>query len=138
MYVVADERDVIGLRANVRRDAVYLYPMRAPPERARALFVAMLARANQLREHPEFYNSLTANCTSTIVRHVNSLAPGTVPFSYRRLLPGYADRLAYDLGLIDTQVSYDSLRGRFRITEVAQSAGEAPDFSSRIRRGLTP
>jgi hypothetical protein len=138
MYVVADERDVIGLRTNIRKDAVFLYPMRSEPARARALFVAMLTRANQLREAPEFYNSLTANCTSTIVRHVNSLVPGTVPFSYRRLLPGYADRLAYDLGLIDTRVSYDSLRTHFRITEVAQAAGAAPDFSARIRRGLTP
>ena len=137
MYVVADERDVIGLRTNYRKDAVFLYPMRAAPERVRALFVAMLTRANELREHPEFYNSLTANCTSTIVRHVNSLAPGTVPFSYRRLLPGYADRLAYDLGLIDTDVSYDSLRPRFRITAAAQAAGDATDFSTRIRRGLT-
>jgi hypothetical protein len=136
MYVVADERDVIGLRTNYRKDAVFLYPMRAEPQRARALFVAMLTRANQLRDDPEFYNSLTANCTSTIVRHVNSLAPGTVPFSYRRLLPGYADRLAYDLGLIDTDVAYDSLRTRFRITERAQAMGIPDDFSSRIRVGL--
>lgn len=137
MYVIADERDVVALRTNYRKDAVFLYPMRAEPGRVRALFTAMLTRANELREHPQFYNSLTANCTSTIVRHVNSLAPGSVPFSLRRLLPGYADRLAYDLGLIDTDVSYDSLRPRFRITEVAQAAGQAPDFSSRIRRGLT-
>ena len=135
-YVVADERDVIGLRTNHRKDAVFLYPIRAQPERARSLFVAMLTRANALRERPEFYNSLTANCTSTIVRHVNSLAPGRVPFSYRWLLPGYADRYAYDLGLIDTDVSYDSLRVRFRITEAAQAAGDGPDFSLRIRKGL--
>jgi hypothetical protein len=136
MYVIADERDVIALRTNYRRDAVFLYPIRAEPARARALFVSMLTRANALRDRPAFYNSLTGNCTSTIVRHVNSLAPGRVPFSYRRLLPGYADRLAYDLGLIDTDVPFDSLRGRFRVTERAQAAGAAPDFSRRIRAGL--
>ncbi|NNM34576.1 MAG: DUF4105 domain-containing protein, partial [Gemmatimonadetes bacterium] len=30
MYVVADEHDAIGLRANHRRDEVYLYPITAP------------------------------------------------------------------------------------------------------------
>jgi hypothetical protein len=136
MYVVADERDVIGLRAVHRGEAVYLYPMRAPRERVRALFVAMLERANALRRRPEFYNTLTANCTSTIVGHVNSLVPGRVPFTYRRLLPGLADRLAYDLGLIETELPFDAVRARFLITPRAQRAGNDPAFSVRIRDGV--
>lgn len=136
MYVVADERDVIGLRAIHRGEAVHLYPMRAPPARVRALFVGMLRRANALRARPEFYNTLTANCTSTIVRHVNTLVPGRVPFSYRRLLPGLADRLAYDLGLIDTDLPFAAVRARFLITPRAQRAGDDRAFSVRIREGL--
>jgi hypothetical protein len=136
MYVVADERDVIGLRTNYRRDAVYLYPIAAARQRVQALFVAMLTRANALRAQPEFYNTLTANCTSTIVRHVNTLVPGRVPFSYRWLLPGFADRLAYDLGLIDSDLPYDSLRSRFRVTEAAQALGDSASFSVGIRRTL--
>ena len=61
---------------------------------------------------------------------------GRVPFSYRWLLPGYADRLAYDLGLIDTDVAYDSLRVRFRITDAARAVGDGAGFSARIRAGL--
>lgn len=133
LYVVADERDVVLLRTNVRRDAVYLYPLRADTARVRALFVAMLDRANALRERPQFYNTLTANCTSTIVRHVNALVPGRVPFSYRWLLPGYADALAFDLGLIDTALPFDSIRPHFLITPRAQAVGDVPDFSLRIR-----
>lgn len=136
MYVVADERDAIGLRTNYRRDAVYLYPIRADRARVRALFVAMLQRANTLRTRPAFYNTLTANCTSTIVSHVNTLAPGRVPFTFRRLLPGYADRIAYDLGLIETELPFDSLRARYRITEAAMASGLARDFSMRIRAHL--
>jgi hypothetical protein len=124
------------LRANHRRDAVYLYPIRASPERARQLLVGMLMRVNELRERPRFYNTLTANCTSTIVRHVNSLVPGRVPFSYRWLLPGYADRLAYDLGLIDTDLPRDSLRYHFGVTEDAQALADSAAFSTGIRRRL--
>jgi len=136
MYVVADERDAIGLRTTYRRDAVYLYPMRAAPERVRALFVAMVTRANALRDRPQFYNTLTANCTSTIVRHVNSLVPGRVPFSYRWLLPGYADELAFELGLIDTDLPADSLRARFGVTAVAQTVPDSADFSIAVRSRL--
>ncbi len=136
MYVVADERDVIGLRAIHRGEAVHLYPLRAPPARVRELFAAMLERANGLRRRPEFYNTLTANCTSTIVRHVNSLVPGRVPFSYRWLLPGLADRLAYDLGLIDTDQPFDALRDRYLVTPRARRAADDPAFSVRIREGL--
>ncbi|MGH7530315.1 MAG: DUF4105 domain-containing protein [Gemmatimonadales bacterium] len=137
IYVVADERDVIRLRTDHFGEDVYLFPMRATPARLRQLFTAMLARANRLRERPEFYNTLTQNCTNTIAHHVNSLVPGRVPFSLNVVFPGYADRLAYDLGLIATELPYDSIRPRFRITERARAAGDAPDFSRRIRREAT-
>jgi hypothetical protein len=139
MYVVADERDAIGLRATHWREAVYLYPMRAAPSRARDLFVGMLERANGLRERPEFYNTLTANCTNTIQEHVNRLSPGRVPFSLKVVFPGYADRLAYELGLIDTDLPWDSVRTRFRVDERARAASaDAAGFSVRIRAGLAP
>ena len=136
LYIVGDERDLVRLRSNYRRDDVFLYPIRTAPEKARALFVEMLERANRLREHPEFYNTLTSNCTSNIVRHVNRLVPGRVPFSLRWMFPGYADRLAYDLGLIETELPFDSIRPRHRINDRALRYGEALDFSVRIREGL--
>lgn len=138
MYVVADERDVVRLRTNVRGDDVYLYPVRTTPERMRALLVAMLERANALRRRPEFYNTLTNNCTNTIARHVNSLVPGRVPFSLKVVFPGFADRLAYDLGLIDTDLPYEQIRERFRVNERARAAGDDPAFSTRIRAGMRP
>ena len=133
MYVVADERDVIRLRTNFRRDDVFLYPIKTTPARIRALFAAMLERANELRAVPEFYNTLTQNCTNTIAQHVNSLSPRRIPFSLKVVFPGYADRLAYDLGLIDTDLPYDSIRPRFRVNERALRYGDSPDFSVRIR-----
>lgn len=133
VYIVADERDAIGMRASVLRDDVYLYPLRAPVQRVRELFVSMLERANQLRARPRFYNTLVANCTSTIVRHVNALAPGRIPRSHKVLFPGYSDRLAYDLGLIATDLPFEQARARFRVTERATRYAERPDFSARIR-----
>lgn len=136
MYVVGDERDLIQLRTNHRRDPVYLYPVRAPRERIEQMFVGMLRRANHLREKPEHYNTLTNTCTTNIVRHVNELIPGRVPWSYKVLLPGYSDELAYGLGLIDTDLPFAAAKRRFRIDADALRAAGREDFSQRIRRGL--
>jgi Domain of unknown function (DUF4105) len=133
MYVIGDERDLIKLRTNYRKDTVYLYPLRATPERMREMFVSMLTRANKLRESPEFYNTLTNTCTTNLVRHVNEIVPGRVPFRPAVLLPGYSDRLAYKLGLIDTALPFDQVRARFRINELAMQHADDPEFSLRIR-----
>jgi hypothetical protein len=136
MYVLGDERDLIGLRTNHRRDRVYLYPVRAPLPRLEQMLVSMLRRANQLAEEPEFYNSLTSSCTTNIVRHVNELVPGRVPWSYKIVLPGYSGELAYDLGLIDTDLPFAEAQRHFRIDEKAQRLGEGEGFSAAIRANL--
>jgi hypothetical protein len=136
MYVVGDERDLIQLRTSYRRDPVYLYRIRAPRERIEQLFVSMLRRADHLRDEPEHYNTLTNTCTTSIVRHVNELVPGRIPFSYKVLLPGYSDELAYDLGLIDTNLPFAEAKRHFRIDDDALRAMGREDFSRRIRQGL--
>jgi hypothetical protein len=133
MYVVADERDVIGLRTNFRRDPVFLYPVKTTRERMRRMFLEMLARANRLALEPEFYNSLTNNCTSNIVAHVNTLAPRSIPFSYKTLFPAYSDRLAYELDLIPADQPFDKVQAAHRIDLLAQRDRVGPDFSSLIR-----
>jgi hypothetical protein len=134
MYVVGDERDLIQLRSNHRKDDVYLYPIRAPKERIRAMLVGMLERANRLRQEPEFYNTLTNTCTTNIVRHVEEVAPGRVPrFRREVILPGYSDRLAYELDLLDTDLPFEKARERFQINDRALRAQGQPDFSVKIR-----
>jgi len=132
-YVVGDERDLVRLRTNYRRDPVYLYPGRADRRKVRALLVDMLTRANELAAKPEFYNTLTNTCTTSIVRHVNRITPRRVPFSYKVLFPGYSDRLAYDLGLIDTDLPFEQARERYHVNARALRWGDSPDFSQRIR-----
>ena len=133
IYIVGDEHDLMGLRANYRHDDVYLYRMRATPEQARELFVSMLERANQVAKNPEFYNTLTSTCTTNIVEHINVMVPGRIPFSYKTLLPAYSDELAYDLDLIDTDLPRDKFRAAHQINAMAKLHAEKADFSEAIR-----
>ncbi len=134
MYVIADERDLILRRTRHRDVDVYLYPTRATPAQARELFVDVMRRANKLAVEPEFYDTLTNNCTTNIVRHVNRLLPGRVPLEARVVLSGFSDQLAYDLGLLETDLPFAETRRLARITARSNRHGESPDFSARIRR----
>lgn len=132
-YVIADERDVIKLRANYRKDKVYVYPTKIDKTHAAQLFLSMMHRAEKLYNEPEFYNTLTNTCTTNIVRHVNEISETKVPFSYRVLMPGYSDKLAYDLGLLDTTLPYEKIRERYQVNEKAMKYADDKDFSRRIR-----
>jgi hypothetical protein len=131
MYVIADERDVIKLRTNYRKDQVYLYPIKS--DKVRELFLDMIERTNTLKDHPEFYNSVTNTCTTNIASHVNKISPKKIPLSLKVLFPDYSDRLAYDLGLIDTDLSFEKAREKFYINDKAIKYADSPDFSIKIR-----
>jgi len=133
IYVVGDERDLIGSRAVYGGYDVYVYPISTTRERMRRMFVEMLERSNALATRPEFYNTLTNNCTSNVVDHVNHIVPSAVPHGIKTILPGYADEVAYSLGLIDNSISLDEARKRFRVNDRARQFVTAPDFSRRIR-----
>jgi len=135
MYVIADERDVIKLRSNYRKDLVYVYPVKATTEKAKGLFLDMVERANDLNQHPEFYNTITNTCTTNIVSHINKITPDRVPFfNLRILLPANSDKLAYELGLIDTNLSFEDARTRYYINDRAMKYADDPDFSVKIRQ----
>ena len=134
IYVVADERDLIPLRTEVRNVDVYLYHGNATPDQVQNLLVDMLQRVNQLAQKPEYYDTLTNNCTTNIVDHINRLRPGTIRLDPRVLLPGHADRLAFDLGLIETSLPFEALKLQSRINTLAHLYVDDEDFSAKIRQ----
>jgi hypothetical protein len=138
MYVVGDEHDLIGQRAAFGDDRVYLYPIRTTPEKMREMFLSMLERANTLRERPEFYNTLTNNCTSNVVSHVNQVSPKKVPSGIKTILPGYTDEVAFRLGLIDTELALDQTRERYLVNARVRQFINDPAFSLRIRESVPP
>jgi hypothetical protein len=135
IYVVGDERDLVGLRANYRHEAVYLYRLNTSADDARRLLLLYLARINELADRPEFYHLLTNSCTINIVRYAN--AAGRVGrLDVRHLLNGLVDSYLYYSGRIDTTLPFDELRRRSQINDAAQAADGAPNFSQRIRASL--
>jgi hypothetical protein len=136
-YIVGDERDLIRVRTDYRRPAedVYLYRTKMARENVRRLFMEYIRQINSLKEAPEWYNTLTTNCTTNVVRHVRAFG-GRATYNWKVLLSGYAPQYAYELGALDTRLPFEELRRRSHINPRAHAIGDDPQFSVNIRKGL--
>ena len=134
MDVVADERDVYGLRTNVRRDDVFLYPLALDAAERRRVFLAALERLRQRETTPAFYHSLGSNCTTNLVELLRAGREDALPaWHWSYWLPASFDRLLVDRGLVEGATSVEEARARYRINDRAVGADTLPDFSARIR-----
>ena len=136
-YVVADERDVVGVRTTYRQpqEDVYIYRIKGPLKNARRVFLDYLTAMNELRERPSYYNTLTTNCTTSIVFHTR-MNPEAPPMSWKILLSGYVPEYLYELGRLDNTRPFVELERISRVNERARAAGADAAFSQRIREGL--
>jgi len=134
-YVVADERDVIGVRARMRGERVELYRVNASADVARRLLLDYLEEIDRLEVEPRWYNAIFHNCTTTIRYHTQHIGAGAF-LDWRLFVNGYLDEMAYEIGTIDNRIAFDELKRRSDITARARAAGRHPDFSRLIRVDL--
>ena len=136
-YVVADERDVIGVRTTYRQpqEDVYVYRVSGPVKNARRVFLDYLKGINELHERPSYYNTLTTNCTTSVLFHTR-MNPESPPMSWKILVSGYVPDYLYDLGRLDNTRPFPELERISRVNERAHAAGADAAFSKLIREGL--
>lgn len=136
-YVLGDERDLIRLRTNYRKEDIYLYPMvRMTPERSRALFLSYLRAADDLSRTPRWYNAATSNCTTNIEGNAVACGAPTI-WDWRILVNGHLDELLYQRGTIPTTLPFAEEKSRSLINRQALAMGAAVDFSEQIRRPIS-
>lgn len=133
-YVIGDEQDLIRLRTDHRKSDVFVYPTVASPEQARQLLVGVLDRINELAHQPEFYHSITNNCTTNLVSHVNEISPNKIPYNWKVLLPGFSAKYAYDLGLLDNSIPLEDLSAIAYVNPLADGYTSDKDYSATIRK----
>jgi hypothetical protein len=132
VYTVADERDPIRLRTNIRNEDIYLYHLTLTPDQARVRFLEYINEINGLRDHPRWYNEITGNCTTSI--RAQEPSHQRPPWDWRILLNGKGDELLYERGNIVTDgLPFAELKKRALIDVAAKAAGDSPEFSRLIR-----
>jgi hypothetical protein len=132
IYVFGDERDLVRLRSNYRGENVYLYRLNTELAVSRLVFMSYIKQINRLKERPEWYNAVTANCTTMIRGHTKPYVKNA-HFDWRMLINGSIDRMAYERGTLDQSLPFEQLKARSLINEKAKAADKDPAFSKRIR-----
>jgi hypothetical protein len=137
IFVTADERDVIRLRTNYRKDEqVFLYRTTVSPERAREIFLVYVDYLNNLKDHPEWYNAVTRNCTTTLDTKIAADVKNPQPWNYQLLLNGTLDGLLYERQrLVTGGLPFPELKQREHINAAALAAGGSSDYSALVRVG---
>ena len=75
MFVLGDKRDIVRLRTNIRREQVYMYRLRMPPQNLRRLILDYVRRIEILAAQPDWYNSVTSNCTTNLFYNRRASVP---------------------------------------------------------------
>ena len=113
-----------------------MYRLRADAKTVREMFLTYIDYLNNLNDHPEWYNEVTKNCTTTLNKQLAAVADNPQPWSYQFLLNGSLDELLYDRGrLVSGGLPFAELKQREHINAVARTADQSPDFSALIRAG---
>ena len=135
IYVVASEKDVIGVRTNVRHERVYLYPTQASPEQAQDLFRLVSHEINSIYKTPRIYNTFLHNCANELTRLVEEMSNIKFPITWKTILPGYFDEILYDLKIIDTGKSFE-LTKKDHLIHNGLVDKNSPTFEEDLRKSL--
>jgi len=136
-YIVSDERDVVRLRTNFRKDEeVYIFRTTFPPELTRKVFLDYLRRVNELHRQPEWYNALTNNCTTNIDVSASQAQDRSTVWDWRVLLNGKMDEMLYEHNrLVTGGLPLPALKAQAHINAAAKAADDSPHWSQLIRVG---
>jgi hypothetical protein len=136
-YIVSDERDVVRLRTNYRKDEeVYIFRTTVPPQLTRKIFLDYIQRVNDLHNHPEWYNALTNNCTTNIDVSASQARGRSTVWDWRVLLNGKMDEMMDEHGtLVNGGLPLPALKAQAHINPAAKDADDRPDWSQLIRVG---
>jgi hypothetical protein len=136
VYIAAEERDLVRVRAAHRGEDVYLYRLQLHPELLRRAFLDYLDRMNRLAERPEWYHAVLNNCTNNILGHTRPYAEGR-QLNWRLILNGGVDKLAHRAGrLAGAGLPFAELKARSRVTVRAAELPPDDAYSRRLRDGL--
>jgi Domain of unknown function (DUF4105) len=135
IYVVGEERDLVGVRTNFRGEDIYAYRLRISSGAARRLFEVYLQRINELADKPEFYHLLSNSCTINIVRYAN-VAGRYGDLDIRHVFNGWVDRYFYNTRLLQEGYSFAELRRRSRVDPTVSASEPVDEFARRIRETL--
>jgi hypothetical protein len=138
IYVIGDERDIVGKRAWAEKATVYCYPVKVEPEALRRFFLATMNRVNEVAGNPEVYGVFSNTCATNVALNAQK-AGSAVRINLDILLSGTMDRLAYTMGAFDTQLPFDEAKKAARVDVRLRELNDVwpESFAAAVHRPLS-
>ena len=135
IYILADERDILRLRTNFRKEQIYLYRVKADHILLQKVFVEIIKHAAALQKRPRFYNTLKHNCLTTLFADLRRAQGKQYYLDYRFILNGYSDELLFTRGVLVTGgFPFKQLKAHRHINKYVEGLPDAEkDYSKKIR-----
>ena len=94
-----------------------------------------ISKINDLRDHPAFYNSLTTNCTTQVLKNAQAGNP-LLHYDWRILFSGHTPEYLYRAGALDTSWTLEELLKAGFVNPRTEDVSDAVLFSRNIRQGV--
>jgi hypothetical protein len=135
IYILADENDVLKLRTNFRKEEVYLYQV--TPKKGihdiRKFFLYLMKKIVDLEKKPQFYNTLTNNCLTSMLHDFSAALDRKIQFDIRIIKNGYFDELLYERDVIKTWgLTFRELKKQRHINQYVKD--DPSNYSKKIRK----
>ena len=135
IYLLADESDLLMLRTNYRNENVYIFPLKVPQAAMKKLFLQIMGKVHSLESKPKFYNTLNANCITSLLDKVRKITNRNMIFDYRYILNGKSDELGYERGIFITNgLSYTDFRNKHHINQYISDSITKQNYSQAIQK----
>jgi len=137
--LAGDERDFYGWRVHFPKEDLQRFRTRANTQEAGKLLITLLDAANDLAAKPQFYNTLTENCTTEVWMLTDALGLGE-PLDWRMFASGYLPDFLHDLNVLDSSRPIADLRETAHMMPAVRKAMAGgltgPAFSTAIRADM--
>jgi len=117
-HVWATERDLVTRRVEHLDYPLTRYRVDVPDEYLGRIFLRFLRETAALATTPRWYNTLTTNCTSSLIRYVNQAETGAIPRHYSSVLTGRGDEHLRRLGYLDPDYTLQITREWLAANEI--------------------
>jgi len=100
-HIWATEQDLVTRRVQHLDYPLTRYRLLLSAEQRARIFRRFAEETRELAIEPRWYNTVTRNCTSSLIRYVNEGRPGALPWDHSWILTGRVDDYLARLGYLD-------------------------------------
>jgi len=94
----------------------------------------IVERIKSISDKPQFYNTITHSCISSLTKDFSKVLEVRDPFNYRWLLNGYSAELMFEHGAINSNYgNFADTRQFHHINQYVQADNNGDGYSRKIR-----